>query len=332
MIELAYPELLWLLIIPVCVYFILPSARRMYGDALKTPFLQDIAEIKSNFKSIRFVRSSARSSYLKMFLMSLVWLCLITALCRPQWVGEPVRVKNEGRDIVLAVDISTSMLERDFEYQRKYYTRLAVVKEVVSQFIDKRGEDKIGLLLFGTRAYMQVPLTYDKQAIKDVLSVVAAGMAGNSTSIGDAIGVALKNMPADDKAAKIIILLTDGENNDGSLSMPQAIELAQQEDVKIYTIGVGSDEVSMFGGLLTMSRDAGIDEESLKKLASATEGTYFRAKDTDSLQKVYEQINQLEPQKQEGRFVQETKEFFYYPASLALLLFMLLILLTRKVW
>ncbi|MBO6282136.1 MAG: VWA domain-containing protein [Alphaproteobacteria bacterium] len=332
MIEFINPELFWLLVIPVCIYYTLPAARQMYGDALKVPFLNDISEVKANFKSLRIIHSTAKSSYFKMFLLSMVWALLVMALCRPQWVGEPVRVKNEGRDVLLVMDISTSMLERDFEYQGKYYTRLSVVKEVVSNFIDKRLEDKIGLVLFGTRAYMQVPLTYDKQAVKDVLNVAAAGMAGNSTSIGDAIGVALKNMPTDDSAGKVVILLTDGENNDGSLSMLKAVELAQQENVKVYTIGVGSDETAVLGGLLTIRRDAEIDEESLKKLADATEGTYFRADDVNSLQKVYERINQLEPQKQEGRFVKETKELFYYPASLALLLFMLLILLTRKVW
>ena len=332
MIEFSNPELFWLLLIPVCIYYTLPAARQMYGDALKVPFLSDISEVKSNFKSLRIIHSTAKSSYFKMFLLTLVWALLVTALCRPQWVGEPVRVKNEGRDVLLVVDISTSMLERDFEYQGKYYTRLAVVKQVVSDFIDKRVEDKIGLVLFGTRAYLQAPLTYDKQAVKDVLNVATAGMAGNSTSIGDAIGVALKNMPVDSHAGKVIILLTDGENNDGSLSMLQAIELAQQENVKVYTIGVGSDETLLLGGLLTVRRDAGIDEESLKKLAAATKGNYFRAQDTDSLLKIYERINQLEPQKQEGRYVQETKELFFYPAALALIMFMLLILLTRKVW
>ena len=332
MIEFAYPNFLWLMLLPVCVYYILPSVHRMYGDALKVPFVRDIAEVKSHFKGLRVVRSRAVSSYLKMFLLSIVWLCLIVALCRPQWVGEPMKVQNEGRDILLVVDISRSMLERDFQYHGKYYDRLSVVKQVVSEFVDKRNEDKIGLVLFGTRAYLQVPLTYDKQAIKDTLYATDAGMAGNSTSIGDAIGVGLKNMPPDEHHNKVIILLTDGENNDGSLSMPQAIELAAQENVKVYTIGVGSDETAILGGLFVMQRDTELDEESLEKLAEATQGTYFRAKDVDSLQRVYEKIDQLEPQKREGRFVQETRELFYYPASMALMLFILLMLMTRKVW
>ncbi|MCQ2735201.1 MAG: VWA domain-containing protein [Alphaproteobacteria bacterium] len=197
--------------------------------------------------------------------------------------------------------------------------------------MDKRTEDKIGLVLFGTRAYMQVPLTYDKQSLKDVLEATDAGMAGNSTSIGDAVGVALKNMPTDDESAKVIILLTDGENNDGSISMPQAVGLAADENVKIYTIGVGSDEVSFLDGLFSMPKNSTLDEAGLKKLAQTTAGTYFRAKDVNSLQKIYEKIDELEPQTQDGRYVQETKDLFYIPTLAALFLFMLLMMIMRKV-
>lgn len=332
MIELACPNMLWLFILPVFIYFILPAVRRMYGDSLKVPFVEDITEIKSNSKHIKLADyTSPKVSLLKMLLLIVVWCLLVVALCRPQWVGEPRRVKNEGRDILLVVDISKSMLERDFAYQGKYYDRLTTVKSVVQEFIDKRTEDRIGLVLFGTRAYMQVPLTYDKQSIKDVLSVTEAGMAGNSTSIGDAVGVALKNLPHDDINNKIIILLTDGENNDGSLSMLQAMDLAQQENVKVYTIGVGSDETALFGGFITMQRDSGLDEESLKKLAAVTDGFYFRAKDVSSLQKIYRRIDELEPQTSEGRIVQETKDLFYLPAFASLLLFLLVVALMRKV-
>ncbi|MBQ9035793.1 MAG: VWA domain-containing protein [Alphaproteobacteria bacterium] len=334
MIVFAYPWLFLLALLPLVIYFLWSPAKKMYGDALKVPFVAELAEIKSNSGSVAdFFAHSLRSSFIKIMLLSLMWICVLIALCRPQWVGEPHQVQNNGRNIMLVVDISTSMSERDFALQGKRYDRLTAVKYVVNKFVDKRIEDQIGLVLFGTRAYLQVPLTYDRSALKEVLMATDAGMAGNSTSIGDAIGVALKNMPQDDKEDnKVIVLLTDGENNDGALSMPQAVNLAKQENVKVYTIGVGSDEESFFGGFFSVPKNSGLDEASLQQLAAETKGTYFRAKDLQTLANVYEAIDQLEPQEQEGRFVQETKDLFYYPAVGALLLFFILILSARREW
>lgn len=334
MIVFAYPWLFLLALLPLVIYFLWSPAKKMYGDALKVPFVAELAEIKSNSGGLAdFFAHNIRGSFIKIILLSLMWICVLAALCRPQWVGEPHQVQNNGRNIMLVVDISTSMNERDFTLQGKRYDRLTAVKYVVNQFVDKRIEDQIGLVLFGTRAYLQVPLTYDRSALKEVLMATDAGMAGNSTSIGDAIGVALKNMPQDNKDDnKVIVLLTDGENNDGALSMPQAVNLAKQENVKVYTIGVGSDEESFFGGFFTVPKNSGLDEASLQQLAAETKGTYFRAKDLQTLANVYEAIDQLEPQEQEGRFVLETKDLFYYPAVCALLLFFILILSARREW
>ena len=334
MITMAYPWLAWLILLPFLIWKIFPIANKMYGDALRVPFTADLAEIKKQaLGKVQIFGGRYKFSTLKLIAASLLWISVVAALCRPQWVGEPHQVQNQGRDIMLVVDISTSMNEADFVLQGKRYDRLTAVKYVVNQFVDKRTEDRIGLVLFGTRAYLQVPLTYDRAALKEALWSTDAGMAGNSTSIGDAVGVALKNMPLQDKVQnKVIVLLTDGENNDGSLSLPQAVNLAKKEKVKVYTIGVGSDEQSFWGGLLTVPTNSGLDETGLQQLAAETKGTYFRAKDLNSLVNVYDAIDQLEPQTQEGRFVQETKDLFYIPASVALLLFMFLIGLARKEW
>ncbi len=334
MITLAYPWLAWLILLPFLVWKIFPAAAKMYGDALRIPFITDLAEIKKQTTGkMQIFGGKYKVSVLKLIIASLLWLAVVAALCRPQWVGEPHQVQNQGRDIMLVVDISTSMNEADFVLQGKRYDRLTAVKYVVNQFVDKRVEDRIGLVLFGTRAYLQVPLTYDRVALKEVLWSTDAGMAGNSTSIGDAVGVALKNMPLQDKVQnKVIVLLTDGENNDGSLSLPQAVNLAKKEKVKVYTIGVGSDEQSFWGGFLTIPTNSGLDEVGLQQLAAETKGTYFRAKDLNSLVNVYDAIDRLEPQTQEGRFVQESKDLFYIPASAALLVFIFLIGLARKEW
>ena len=223
MIRLAVPEAFWLCFLPLLVYYILPAAQKMYGDALKVPFVTELLQIKSGSHSFGLMNAGVRSSTIKLWIMSFVWLLAVLALSRPQLVGEPHRVHNESRDILLIVDISNSMNEQDFVYKNRTYDRLSAVKSVVSRFVDERTEDRVGLVLFGTRAYMQVPLTYDKQSLKEVLAETDAGMAGNSTSIGDAVGVALKNIIADGKSAdnKVLILLTDGENNDGNISFPE---------------------------------------------------------------------------------------------------------------
>lgn len=333
MYHFAFIQALWLLPIPLLIYLLLPVYQKKYGDALKIPFLADIKQIQNKSGNIRLLKPAV-ISVIKLFILAAVWLFLIIALCRPQWSGKPLAVKNEGRDILLVVDISNSMSEPDFEYKGKMYERLTAVKNVVDNFMDKRTEDKIGLVLFGTRAYLQAPLTYDKQSLKEILWNMEAGMAGNSTSIGDAVGLALKTLSLSDGKPenKVIILLTDGENNDGSMSFPKAIAMAKEEKIKIYTIGVGSDTESFFGGLFTIPTVSGVDEKSLKKLAAETKGNYFRAKDVASLFKVYSEIDKLEPRTSEGRYVQEVKELYPYPAFAALVLFLILMLISRKGW
>ena len=328
----ANPQAAWLLLLPLVVYFMFPAIKKTYGDALKVPFLADIKQIQSvSGKGISF--KPAVFSAIKIFLLALVWVLMVLALCRPQWVGKPIPVKNEGREILLVVDISNSMSEDDFQYKNKMYSRLTAVKNVIDNFIDKRTSDRIGLVLFGTQAYLQAPLTYDKQSVKEILWNADAGMAGNSTSIGDAVGVALKNLAESEGKPenKVIILLTDGENNDGSLSLPQAIALAKEEGVKIYTIGAGSDSENFFGGLFSIPVNTGLDEESLQALAEETKGNYFRAKDVNSLFQIYNEIDKLEPMTSEGRYVQEVKELYPYAAAMALILFMILVLLAKRI-
>ena len=328
----ANPQAAWLLLLPLVVYFMFPAIKKTYGDALKVPFLADIKQIQSvSGKGISF--KPAVFSAIKIFLLALVWVLMVLALCRPQWVGKPIPVKNEGREILLVVDISNSMSEEDFQYKNKMYSRLTAVKNVIDNFIDKRTSDRIGLVLFGTQAYLQAPLTYDKQSVKEILWNADAGMAVNSTSIGDAVGVALKNLAESEGKPenKVIILLTDGENNDGSLSLPQAIALAKEEGVKIYTIGAGSDSENFFGGLFSIPVNTGLDEESLQALAEETKGNYFRAKDVNSLFQIYNEIDKLEPMTSEGRYVQEVKELYPYAAAMALILFMILVLLTKRI-
>ena len=330
MSRFVYPELFWLLLLPLGIYFLFPKVRGLHGEALKVPFLDDLRNIKLEAEHLHISTLSSRLLFsLKFFYLFVIWILFVIAAARPQYVGEPYRLKTENRDIMLVIDISNSMLQPDFYANKQRIDRMSAVKAVVSSFIDKRTEDRVGLVLFGTLAYLQSPLTFDKQAVREILLNTDAGMAGNSTSIGDALGIALKNLQSEqNKENKVIILLTDGENNDGSLSMPQAIDLAEKEGIKIYTIGVGGG--GNFMSSLFSLRNNELDEASLKELAKRTKGNYFQAKDLNTLSQIYQRIDDLEPQKNQTNVVQEIRELFYIPLLIALILSCLLLFLPRR--
>lgn len=327
----AYPLAFLLLLLPFVIRRFFPPVKGLHGDALRIPFIDDIAKINIKSGNLWGIRGNGSTGWnMPLWLLYAVFVLLVGAAARPQWVGEPVRLKNYSRDILMVMDISTSMLEPDFVLQGRRIDRLTAVKKAAGEFIRKRSDDRIGLVLFGTRAYLQAPITYDKKSVEEILWAMEAGMAGNSTSIGDALGLSLKSLkdaPNPDK--KIIILLTDGENNDGSLSLPQAINLAKKEGVKVYTIGVGNDRYleSVFGIKLGRSD---LDESGLKQIAAETKGTYFRAKDTESLQKIYNIIDEMEPSANEDKFIQETKELYYIPLTGAFVLASMLVFLGRR--
>ena len=331
MTHFLYPDAFWLLIVPFLVFLLLPKVQGLHGSALKTPFLEDLRNIKYKAENQRVVFINSQVVFsLKFIYFFCLWTLLVCAAARPQYVGEPHHIKSENRDIMLVVDISTSMLQPDFSTNMRQIDRMSAVKAVVSTFIEKRTEDRVGLILFGTLAYLQAPLTFDKQAVKTILMDTDPGMAGNSTSIGDALGLALKNLRDEkQKNNKVIILLTDGENNDGSLSMAQAINLAEKEGIKIYTIGVGGGAAGFMGSLFNL-RGNELDEKSLKELAKRTKGNYFRASDLNTLAKIYQHINELEPQNTESSVVQEIRELFYIPLIIALCCLVLLLLIPRR--
>ncbi len=320
MITFLYPDFAWLILLPFIARLILPAVKGLYGEALSVPFVVDFADIsaQNKAKGSSLAQAGLTRSFWACFL---IYSLLVLAAMRPVQMGEPVRINQEGRDILMVTDISTSMLEEDFSTRNFRLSRLNAVKAVVSEFVKKRQDDRIGLILFGTQAYLQAPLTYDRQSVLEILNSVDAGMAGNSTAIGDALGLALKNLK--DKGGelnrKVIILLTDGENNDGRLSLPEATAMAAAEGVKIYTIGVGGGRQSLinafFGG-----GNTSLDEKSLKQLAAETEGRYFRADDVNGLVNVYKAIDLLEPESSDENFVYPRRDLYYMPLLLAVLL------------
>ncbi len=316
-----YPYLGLLLFLPFLMQFFLKNDAKN-NTAIRIPFLGDMKNVAQKIASNRFVGVSGmkRFSRLQMFFLS-VWTLLVLSLMRPVTTTGPIRPEHTGRDILLITDISTSMLENDFVFNTKRVTRLDAVRAVVSDFVTKRANDRLGLILFGTRAYLQAPLTFDRQAVLDILDSMRAGMAGQSTSIGDALALGLKALKESgrDKKNQIIILLTDGENNDGQMSFPKAIALAKSEGVKVYTIGAGAPTFSLASAFFNI-QNQDLDEESLKKLAQETKGQYFRATSLKDLIDVYRQIDALEADNYQEQQMFIKKELYFWPLLFAFLL------------
>jgi Ca-activated chloride channel family protein len=227
---------------------------------------------------------------------------MIIALARPQAGERKVSVDTQGVNIVLALDLSGSMKALDFKHDGKIVTRLDAVKRVVSDFIMKREGDRIGLVVFGTHAFTQVPLTRDYNTIAFMLDHLKIGAAGPSTAIGDALGISLKRLEDIQSKSNIIILLTDGKSNAGELSWQEAAKIAAQRNVKIHTIGVGSKGKAPFlvNGLFGQQyvyRQVDMDWDALDTIAKQTGGMFFKAKDTESLASIYNMIDSMEKTK-----------------------------------
>ncbi|MCW8399015.1 VWA domain-containing protein [Legionella sp. PATHC038] len=315
MFELANPWVLILLPLPLLFWFLIPRARVQLPAALKVPFFADMVLIADKEKR------SVSAQY-SLIIPAMVWLLLVIALAGPRWIGAPKPIAREGFNIMLALDLSGSMEIPDMLLYGRPVSRLSVVKSAAEQFVRDRSGDKIGLILFGTRAYLQTPLTYDRHTILLRLEDATAGLAGKTTSIGDAVGLAVKRLDDVPKKGRILILLTDGANNSGILAPLKAAELAKEEGIKIYTIGLGSeaDSRALVGDFIMQNASADLDEETLQKMSDMTGGRYFRATDTETLHSIYKTINELETVSQEQATVRPQKEYYPWCVGMALLL------------
>jgi Ca-activated chloride channel family protein len=312
MIDFAWPWMLVLLPLPWLFIRLLPPVQPQ-GAALFLPFAASVADDSSPA-----VRAQPR---LKQILFVLIWLLLLAAAARPQWLGDPQPVPSSGRRLLLAVDVSGSMANEDMAGG---YNRLQVVQKVAGDFIQRRHGDRVGLILFGTRPYLQAPITADLDTVREFLYQAVVGVAGTQTAIGDAIGLAIKRLHAEDGKSDrpsghetVLILLTDGSNTAGAMPPEQAAKLAAAAGLRIYTIGVGSSGQSGFFGF---GGGSDLDETTLKAIAQATGGEYFRASDANALQQVYARIDKLEPSAGRAQWYRPSDEWFYWPLGLALLL------------
>jgi len=229
-------------------------------------------------------------------------------------------VRVSGRDLLLAVDSSGSMAAEDCILDGRPANRLQVVKAAASTFIEQRKGDRLGLILFGSQAYQQTPLTFDRDTVATLLNEAVVRLAGKETAIGDAIGLALKRLRAADTKDRVLILLTDGANTTGEVAPRQAAELAAKEGLRIYTIGLGAKPMRQetFFGPRIINPSADLDEGTLKDIAEITGGRYFRATDTASLESIYQELDRLEPAARDTEYFRSHQSLFIWPLGLAL--------------
>ncbi|MFT5657019.1 MAG: Ca-activated chloride channel family protein [Gammaproteobacteria bacterium] len=248
------------------------------------------------------------------------WICIVLAASRPFWLGEPITRTISGRDLILAIDISGSMHEVDMLLNAKPASRIDVLKLIASEFIDRRKGDRIGLILFGTRAYTYVPLTYDRKTLGELLVEISAGLAGRLTAIGDAIGIAVKILNQQQSRHKVLILVTDGSNTAGISDPLDSALMAQKFGMTIHTIGIGNDEKELRAMLdsQTISPGTALNDTLLRQISALSGGHYFRARDTQSLESIYQILDELEPVPLDAQLHRPKLDLFHWPLMLGL--------------
>lgn len=308
-----WPWVIALLPLPLLVRFAVPG-RPSQPDALRVPFFRTLESLNAEQKPYKSWRGLTAT------LCAVAWIFLITAAARPTWIGDPIPLPHEGRDLMLAVDISQSMDERDMRFSNGWGSRIAAVKQVVGEFIDQRDADRLGLILFGERAYLQTPLTFDSETVRIQLHEAQLGFAGNATAIGDAIGVSVKRLRDRPAESRVLILLTDGANTAGN-DPRAAAKIAAEANIRIHAVGVGAETRSGFGRM----SGSGLDEETLNFIANETGGKYFRARNPSELQSIYSYLDQLEPAPEELVY-RPQKSLFHIPLAIAVFIYFFILL------
>ena len=322
--SLAWPWALLALPLPFLVNRFMPETSSLQDAGLKVP----------NFGGFAVLADRSQAEQLlswRMWIAIIAWILLVIAAARPERIGDELDVPVSGRNLMLAVDLSGSMDQKDFELGAHRVDRLTATKAVASDFISRREGDRIGLILFGERAYLQVPLTLDRETVKVLLLEAFIGLAGEKTAIGDAITLAVKRIHdlEEDPGEQVLVLLTDGANTAGEVQPLKAAELAQQVGLRIYTIGIGAEQLevsSLIGGARSINPSADLDEETLTSIADMTGGRYFRAKDTAALQDIYRLVDELEPVEEPEAGFRPVKSLYYVPLTGAFALAALLCL------
>jgi Ca-activated chloride channel homolog len=300
------------LLLPVVILLLLALSLKKTPSVVSIPSKHFYKNLQPNWRVVL-----RRPLLGTLFVTTLIALSI--AASRPYQTLTVIEDKSR-KNLMLVLDVSESMAIRDFKIQQHVTNRLEAVKGVVASFVKKRNQDRLGLVVFGSAAYLQIPLTLDHDLVLEILAQLQPGIAGNGTAIGDGLGLGVKRIEQIAGESRAIILLTDGVNNSGKVNPVQAAKIARQLHIKVHTIGVGS----------ILERD--FDEKTLKKIAHTTGGVYFNAKNSADLQKVYEEINKLETSTEKERQHDVRIEHYWQFALLALGSYLLLLLFSRTVF
>jgi Ca-activated chloride channel family protein len=309
MIEFAWPWAFAALPLPLLAWWLLPPYREQRAS-VQIPFFARVAEATGQTPQKGAV--VLRRLPLQMIMAAIIWVLIVAALAQPQRVGKPITRDISARDIMLAIDISGSMDQTDFETaDKKMVRRLDGVKQVVDAFIARRKGDRIGLILFGTKAYIQCPFTQDLSTIRALLDQTKVGMAGQQTAIGDAVGLTIKTFETSKAQQKMLILLTDGNDTASRVPPAQAADIARQRGLVIYTIGVGDPNGT---------GENRVDFATLRAVASTTGGSFFRAENGEQLERIYADIDKLAPVKLQTETWRPKLPLFQWPLGAAVVL------------
>jgi len=307
MFEFGYIWVFLLAPLPLLVFWLMPPLKQR-KEALKFPTFREV-EKATGQKASSGAWISKRNILQWIILLS-VWLLILGAFASPQIVGEPEMKVKTARNFVIAADISFSMANTDWQIDGERVTRWEGVKQVLRSFIEKREGDRLALVFFGTNAYLQAPLTTEYEVIDFMLEETDVGMAGQMTSIGKAIGYSLKIFEGDSLDQKVLLLLTDGQDDGRGIFPADAAKMAHKDSIKIYTIGIGE----------ASGRNDGLDEQELREIAQITEAEYFLAQDPEQLEEAYNTLNELEPIEFEAEENSPVTLLFYYPLGAAMVL------------
>lgn len=320
MLEFDLPLAFLLLPLPALIYLLSPEFRDR-GESVRAPFFRRLVDITGREPTSGAVVLTKRG--LQRASIVLIWILIVSALARPVWVGEPIVKETSARDMLLIVDLSGSMEANDFvDASGDKITRLDAVKQVLSDFIERRKGDRLGLAVFGSAAFPQAPFTEDHEVVSALLGEVQARMAGPRTVIGDALGLSIRLFEASDSDNKVVVMLTDGNDTGSQMPVARAAQIAADNGITVHTIAMGDPA--------TVGEDQ-LDIDALEAISNTTNGRFFLALDRDALDGVYDELDRIEPELVETLSYQPKESLFHYPlgAAAAFALLMALMMMLR---
>lgn len=315
MFEFAWPWAFLFLPLPLIARWLLPAANSA-KVALWLPQAQYLRPTET---------SSAYKQHRLWLLPLLVWLALLAAIAQPRWLGEPIAINPEAREIMIALDLSGSMEMDDMTYQGRRASRLEAAHSILADFIRRRQGDRIGLIVYADSAHVYVPITSDLETVAQLAEEARIGLAGERTALGDAIALSIRYFNDRENTERVVLMLTDGMINSGVINAEQAIHLARNHDVKIHTIGIGAEEMTVRGlfGERRINPSSDLDESFLATIAESTGGEYFRAKSESDMESIYSAIDSLEPIAADEQYFRPHTSLVHWPLALGLLIALL---------